>query len=143
MTTTTAEAESIDDIFNEFLTEQHARLKDSTFGRYAMIIDLFRGCLNGYGYTYLNDEADLKRWEEAFDQDEEAFCRLFGAPELIAGLDEFLNYDMIRKVIASQEDLKAAPTVTKKLLTWLSWAASGKSSSPGSSTPTDNGPSWW
>ncbi len=75
---TTTAAASIDSVFEQFLGEQHKRLKEKTFGRYAMIIDLFRGALNGYGHLNL-DEADLQRWQEAFDHDEDAFCALFGA----------------------------------------------------------------
>lgn len=110
---------SIDELFDAFLTEQRARLKDKTFNRYAMIISLFRACLNGYGYTNLHDAADVQRWEQASESDDEAFCHLFGAEAIIAGLGEFLGYFMIRKVMASGEDLKAASTVTGRLLRWL------------------------
>ncbi len=110
---------SIDDIVNEFLTEQHERLKDSTFQQYAGIINLFQIYLNEYGYSNLIQSEDVGRWEDAFDEDEDAFCRLFGAQELVDGLGEFLNYFMIRKVIASQQELQSASTVTKKLVSWL------------------------
>ncbi len=115
---TTTVAVSIDSVFEQFLGEQHKRLKGKTFGRYLTIIDLFRGCLNGYGHLNL-DEADLQRWQEAFDHDEDAFCAIFGADQIIAGLGEFLNYYMIRKVMASKDDLTAASTVTRKLVLWL------------------------
>lgn len=110
---------SIDDLFEVFLADQRARLKDKTFSRYLVIIDLFRSCLNNYGYMSLCDAADVQRWEQASESDEEAFCHLFGAEAMIAGLGEFLDYFMIRKVMASGEDLKAASTVTGKLLSWL------------------------
>ena len=47
------------------------------------------------------------------------FVHLFGADELVANLGEFLDYFMIRKVMAGEELLRAAGTVTKKLVRWL------------------------
>ncbi|MDZ7576720.1 MAG: hypothetical protein U0904_00865 [Candidatus Nanopelagicales bacterium] len=110
---------SIDELFDAFLTDQRARLKDKTFNRYVTIVQLFRTCLNSYGHTSLYDASDMRRWEQASESDEEAFCHLFGAEAIIAGLGEFLDYFMIRKVLASSEDLKAASTVTGKLVRWL------------------------
>jgi hypothetical protein len=59
------------------------------------------------------------RFEAAFETDESAFVHLFGPAELIAGLPEFLGYFMIRKVIAGEELLRAAGTVTKRLARWM------------------------
>jgi len=115
---TTTDAASIDSLFEKFLGEQHKRVKDKTFGRYVMIIDLFRGYLNSYGHLDL-DDADQHRFQAAFDHDEDAFCALFGADQILDGLGEFLNYYMIRKVMASKDDLAAASTVTRKLVKWL------------------------
>lgn len=49
----------------------------------------------------------------------EAFCHLFGPEHIRGHVDEFLGYFMIRKVMAGQELLRAAGTVTKKLANWL------------------------
>ena len=72
---TTTDAASIDSLFEKFLGEQHKRVKDKTFGRYVMIIDLFRGYLNSYGHLDL-DDADQHRFQAAFDHDEDAFWGL-------------------------------------------------------------------
>jgi hypothetical protein len=59
------------------------------------------------------------RFEVAFETDENAFVHLIGPTELIASLPEFLGYFMIRKVMAGEELLRAAGTVTKKLARWM------------------------
>ncbi len=81
--------------------------------------DLLRDSLNGYGPN-TQESADHQRWEQAFHAgDMEAFCHLFGPEHILGHVDEFLGYFMIRKVIAGQELLRAAGTVTKKLAHWL------------------------
>ena len=82
------------------------------------MVDLLRSCLNNYGYQHL-DQAAQDRFHAAYANDEEAFVHLFGAPELVAGIPEFLDYFMVRKVIAGAELLRSAGTVTKKLAKWL------------------------
>jgi hypothetical protein len=75
--------------------------------------------LNGYGPDTLTC-ADHESWEQAFQAgDMEAFCHLFGPERIPEHVDEFLRYFMIRKVMAGQELLRAAGTVTKKLAGWL------------------------
>ena len=78
------------------------------------MVDLLRSCLNNYGYQHLVQAAQ-DRFHAAYANDEEAFVHLFGAPELVAGIPEFLDYFMVRKVIAGAELLRSAGTVTKKL----------------------------
>jgi hypothetical protein len=79
------------------------------------VIELLQASLNGYGPNTL-DKAQAARWKKAYDAgDEEAFCRLFGPQALQENLEEFLGYFMIRKVFASQELLRSAGTVAKKL----------------------------
>ncbi|MGH2862452.1 MAG: hypothetical protein ACRDLT_13245, partial [Solirubrobacteraceae bacterium] len=83
------------------------------------MIGLLRESLNAYAYSSL-DARDAKRWQKAFDAgSEETFCHLFGPQEIPPHLGEFLGYFMVRKVIAGQELLKAAGTVTGKLARWL------------------------
>ena len=52
-------------------------LSPCTMRTYEDVIGLLRDCLNGYGPNTL-DEPDHKRREEAYQDDEEAFCHLFG-----------------------------------------------------------------
>jgi hypothetical protein len=110
---------SIDDLLAAFLAEQRARLSARTYRNYEYVVELLGHCLNGYAYQSLSG-LDLKRWQKAFDGgDEDAFCRLFGAEHIVENLGEFLGYFMVRKVIAGQELIAAAGTVTKKLARWL------------------------
>lgn len=109
---------TIDQMLERFLEEQRADLSARTMRNYDYVIELLRDSLNGYGHDSLGT-ADLKRWKKAYDAgDEEAFCRLFGPEELLANLDEFLGYFMVRKVFAGQELLRSAGTVAKKLADW-------------------------
>jgi hypothetical protein len=110
---------TIDEVLTRFLAEQREHLAPRTFRTYDDVIDLFRDCLNGYGSNILSG-ADHERWRQAYEAgDEDAFCTQMSATYITDMLDEFLGYFMIRKVIASQELLRASGTVTKKLLRWL------------------------
>jgi hypothetical protein len=113
-----AAAPNIDQLLGEFLTDQRQRLVDRTYRNYESVVELLRHCLNSYGYQHL-DAVDQGRFDIAYAADEEAFVHLFGASELVAGIPEFLDYFMVRKVMAGAELLRAAGTVTKKLAKWL------------------------
>jgi hypothetical protein len=113
------ERETIDTVLDVFLREQRLRLSDRTYRNYEDVIRLLRHSLDGYGYISLSD-ADARRWKAAFEAgDEEAFCHVFGPEKIPGHLSEFLGYFMVRKVMAGQELLKAAGTVTGKLVRWL------------------------
>lgn len=109
---------TIDEALEAFLTEQRERLSARTLRNYEDVIGLLRICLNGYAPNAL-DEPDRKQWEEAYEADEEAFCHLFGPEYILSEVSEFLGYFMVRKVMASQDLLRSAGTVTKKLAKWL------------------------
>ena len=105
-------SETIDTVLDAFLHEQRLRLSERTYRNYEAVIRLLRDSLNSYAYSSLSD-ADATRWKEAVEAgDEEAFCHLFGPAKIPPHLGEFLGYFMVRKVIAGQELLKAAGTVT-------------------------------
>ncbi|MCA1678132.1 MAG: hypothetical protein LC777_03885, partial [Actinobacteria bacterium] len=117
---TAANRVTIAEALDRFLSDQRERLSDKTFRRYQDVVQLLRHSLDGYAYTSLDDN-ERRRWQQAFDADDEgAFCRLFGPEKIPAHLGEFLDYFMVRKVIAGQELLKASGTVTGKLVRWLS-----------------------
>ncbi len=109
---------TIDSALTEFLAEQRERLSARTFANYEDVVRLLRNSLDNYGPNSL-DARERRRWEAAFEEDDEAFCHLFGPEKIPEHLGEFLGYFMIRKVFASQELLKASGTVTKKLVRWL------------------------
>ena len=114
---------TIDEALDAFLAEQDKRLAERTYRNYLEVIELFRDCMNGYGYESLS-ELERRRWQQAFDAgDERAFTRLFGPEKIPEQVGQFLGWFVIRKVMAGQEFLKACGTVTKKLGKWL--AANG------------------
>jgi hypothetical protein len=81
-------------------------------------VGLLRSCLNNYGREEL-DDVEQGRLDAAYERDEEAFVHLFGPDKLVGGLAGFLGYFMVRKVMAGEDLLRAAGTVTKRLGRWL------------------------
>ena len=110
---------TIDAVLPRFLAEQRERLSPRTYRQYDEVVELLRHSLEGYAYQSLDDD-ERRRWEAEFEVNQEgAFCRLFGPEKIPENLEEFLDYFMVRKVIAGQELLKASGTVTSKLVRWL------------------------
>jgi len=111
---------TIDEALDRFLADQRERTSDKTFRRYQDVVQLLRHSLDGYAYSWL-DENERQRWEKELEANEEgAFCRLFGPEKIPEHLGAFLGDFIVRKVFASQELLKASGTVTGKLVRWLS-----------------------
>ncbi|MEE9231648.1 MAG: hypothetical protein V3U86_13175 [Acidobacteriota bacterium] len=112
---------TIDQVFDEFLAEQRERLKAKTLSKYAAVLDLLRHDLNGYAYQSLSktESALFDRHYNASGDHHREFCQLFGPDKIVENLGSFLGYFMIRKVVAGQDLMRAAGTVTKKLSKWL------------------------
>jgi len=110
---------NIEDVFARFLKSQQNRLKPKTYRRYEEIIDLLRHCLNGYGYHELDNSSEVALYEKLYFHKNLEFCVIFGPDKVLPSLSNFLNYFMIRKVMASEALLQAAGTVTKKLIKWM------------------------
>jgi hypothetical protein len=104
---------TIDRVFKEFLAEQKPRLSRSTLSKYDGILDLLRSCLENYWPGH--DQDEYSRITKAGG----TFCSTFGPEDIVGGLSEFLGYFMPHKVIAGKDTMKAAGTVTKKLVKWL------------------------
>ncbi len=69
---------TIDEVLEEFLDEQEARLSPATFRKYASTVELLSMHLNGYGHEGLS-ESEAERFERAFEGgDEEAFATSSG-----------------------------------------------------------------
>jgi hypothetical protein len=110
---------TIDEILDEFLDQQEARLSPATFPKYASTVELLWMHLNGYGHDGLS-ETEAERFERAFeDGDEEAFCHLFGPEKIVEQIPHFLYWFMLRKVMARESELRAAATTSRKLVRWL------------------------
>jgi hypothetical protein len=110
---------TIDRVLDDFLAAQRARLSDTTYRRYAEVVGLLRDSLNHYGYQALSGPQQ-RQWQNAYDAGrEDAFCTLFGPEKIVPELGGFLGWFMVRKVMAGEDLLRAAGTVTKKLALWL------------------------
>lgn len=111
----------IDTVLAEFLEDQRARLSPKTFGRYRQVVHLLQQCLNGYGHQGLKeaDRARFDRLYEAAGAEHREFCQIFGPEHIATNLGEFLDYFMIRKVMAGTDLMRAAGTVSQKLAAWL------------------------
>jgi hypothetical protein len=110
---------NVEKVFAGFLKEQQKRLKPRTFQRYEEVIDLLRHCLNGHGYHELDSSAEVALYERFYFNKNLEFCLIFGPEKILPSLPHFLNYFMIRKVMASEALLQATGTVIKKLIKWL------------------------
>lgn len=110
---------NIEWVFTEFLKEQQRRLKARTYHQYEEVIGLLRHCLNCYGYHDLDNSSDVALYERFYFQRNLEFCVIFGADKILPSFNTFLNYFMIRKVMASETLLQATGTVSKKLIRWL------------------------
>ena len=116
---TVREQVTINDALEAFLAEERGRLAAKTLRRYEDVVWLLRECLDRWGHGSLSAD-ERRRWEKTFEGGEEdAFCRLFGPEKIPAHVDEFLDWFMVRKVMAGQDLLKASGTVTGKLVRWL------------------------
>jgi len=110
---------TIEQVTEEFLEEQKARLKPRTYSGYEYAIELFEDYLNGYAYQYL-DEDDNKLFDKLYDGEDKEFCEIFG-PDKIgpSEIGEFLDYFMIRKVAGSKDFMKTVGRVMRKFVKWM------------------------
>ena len=108
-------------VLDEFLEEQRTRLAPRTLARYETVLDLLRSHLNGYAYESLSapEAALFDHHYNAEGEEHREFCELFGPEKIVENLGGFLGFFMVRKVLAGEDLLRAAGTVTKKLSKWL------------------------
>src|SRR3972149_5655260 len=108
-------------VLEEFLEEQRKRLAPRTLARYEAVLDLLRSHLNGYAHEGLSapEAARFERSYNAEGKEHREFCDLFGPDKIVENIGSFLGYFMIRKVMAGEDFLRAAGTVTKKLSDWV------------------------
>ncbi len=109
---------TIDQVLDEFLSEQETRLSVRTYRTYQSVIGLLRQCLEDY--TLPVDPALAEAVEEARQaRNEHAVCSLCPPQEIMYGLREFLGWFLVRKVLAGQDFMKTAGSVTRRLVKWL------------------------
>ncbi len=109
---------TINQVLDEFLAEQEKRLAPRTYRQYENVIDLLRYCLEDY--VVLTDKKLEKAVDKARDAGaEDAVCSLCPPREIAGCISEFLGWFMVRKVVAGQDLMRAAGTVTRRLGRWL------------------------
>ena len=112
---------NIDSVLAAFLDEQEKRLKPRTLSHYRDAVDLLRHFLDDYGHNDLS-AAESRLLERSMDSDGDArqtFCGLFGPERIPDSIGEFMDYFLVRKVIAGEDFLRQAGTVMRKLTKWL------------------------
>lgn len=107
----------IEEILEEFLEEQEARLSARTYRTYEEVVHYLYQCLDGYGHSLLMGEE--KRTYERAGESGIGFCDVFGAEQLLRAYPEFLGWFLVRKADLTKSLARSAGTVTKKLARWL------------------------
>jgi len=112
---------TVEQVLGEFLADQQKRLKSKTFKQYEDVIWLFKNSINSYAYQSLTkaEEALFDKYFNAEGSEHREFYQIFGPDKILGSVGEFLGYYMIRKVIAGEDLVRAAGTVTKRLSQWL------------------------
>jgi len=112
---------SIDQVFEDFLSDQRQCLKAMTFSKYESVVELLRHHLNGYAYEGLSkaETALFEKYYNAGGEEHREFCELFRPEKILENIGMFLSYFMIRKVMAGQDLMRVAGTVARKLAKWL------------------------
>lgn len=110
---------TIDVVLEEFLASRREQLRPGALQDCTQVLELLRDSLDGYAYDSLAG-AERRRWQEAYDADEEtAFCDFFGPDKLIDHVDQFFGYFMVRKVMADRAFLHSAGVFVADLVRWL------------------------
>lgn len=84
-----------------------------------LVTDLMTAYLDSYGHTMLG-KAELAVWEERYNEAKEgSFCNLFGPTYILEGLEEFLGWFVIRKVILPHDDVARIGPAAGAVVKWL------------------------
>lgn len=111
----------IEEVLDEFLSDQEKRLKPKTASGYRDVTQLLKDYMNSYAYQSLSDaeSALFDRYHNAVGNEHRDFCQLFGAEKILGELGGFLGYFITSKVIAGGDFKRLCGTVTKRLSKWL------------------------
>lgn len=99
---------TIDQVLDEFLTDQKARWSPATSAKYETIINHLKSYLERYWPDH-DSEYD------AVTKVGGTYCGTYGPKDIAGAFGMFLDYFMPRKVICGSETEKAAGTVIRKL----------------------------
>jgi len=107
---------TIEDVFDEFIDEQEARLSQAGFEKYATVLDLLEAYMERYWPGHDGDREKITKGGGTY-------CGTYGPEDIAGAFGMFLGYFMATKVICGSVTEKAASTVVRKLAKWL--AATG------------------
>ncbi len=112
---------TIEEILNEFLAAREKKLKPRTMVYYRDVVELLKNYLNSYACEDLSGEEIrlFERLNQSGGEESQTFCRLFGPEKIVENLGMFLDYFLVRKVIAGEDFLRKAGSVTSRLMKWL------------------------
>jgi len=111
----------IEEILTKFLAAQEKSLKPRDRADYRDVVELLKNYLNSYAYENLSGE-ESRRFEKSFNaagEKHRTFCQLFGPEKIGENIGMFLDYFLIRKVMADAEFLEKAASITSRLMLWL------------------------
>ena len=86
----------------------------------AMSLELLSSALNNYGHEHLS-RVDAKAFFAAYEdaEDENTFSRMFGPNQLMAYIDEFVNWFLIRKAIMPVDQTEQTIEDVRGFVEWL------------------------
>jgi len=112
---------NIEEVLDKFLAAQEKSLKPQTMIDYRDAISLLRDYLNSYAHENLTEEESrlLEEHDNARGGESPKFCRLFGPEKIGENLEMFLDYFLVRKVMAGADFLKKVGSISSRLMKWL------------------------
>ncbi|MBU0757636.1 MAG: hypothetical protein KKF44_06205 [Nanoarchaeota archaeon] len=103
--------------FEDFLSEQKARLSPKTYSDYKSVIGLFEDSLDGYAWNNLDDCDNA--YQDARKKNL-SFIDIYDHSYIWENVGEFLDYFIPRKVNWGDEFvLKTCPRIIRKFLKWM------------------------
>ena len=112
---------TIEAVMDEFLTERKEQLSPQEWNDYRDTLDLLKSHLNGYAYENLSSQ-ERQFFEKHYNAPGEAsrrFCQLFGPEKIPENLRMFLDYFLVRKVMAGPGFSEKAGKISSEFMSWL------------------------
>ena len=107
----------IQEVFEQFLSEQKSKLAPKTYRDYESVMGLFESQLESYAWN------NIENGSTAYDKarkNKKSFIEIYDHTHIESNVGEFLDYFVPRKVMAGDEfTLKTCPRVMRKLLRWM------------------------
>ena len=107
----------IKELFNQFLSDQLARVSRQTYRDYALVMGLFADYLNSDAWHSLDDgdHAYMEGMEK-----EQTFIDLYDHAYIEDNIEDFLNDFILRKAVAGDGFIfETCPRVMRSLLKWM------------------------